>query len=107
MMELNPKVMKIKLLSAELIGVNAFSIFPNPILSGRDPLYLMMSLTESTPVTIEITDISGKLIFSDTKTMESSSQIMVLPPGYLLHQGIYMVYLQTNLKMYVYKLVVE
>jgi len=94
-------------LSAELIGVNAFSIFPNPILSGRDPLYLMMSLTESTPVTIEITDISGKLIFSDTKTMESSSQIMVLPPGYLLHQGIYMVYLQTNLKMYVYKLVVE
>ena len=94
-------------LSAQLSGGDTFSIFPNPISGIKDALYLMTGLTESTDLTIRITDISGKLILSDTQTIESGRQILLLPAGHLLHQGIYMVYVQTDLKMYVYKLVVE
>jgi|GEM_PF-2400328 len=84
-----------------------FKIFPNPVSGSSRDINLIASLPEETELNIRITDVSGKIIFSQDGLLISENGSVVLSPNLKFAQGLYLVSVFTDQQMYVLKLIVE
>ncbi len=85
---------------------NALSVFPNP---GNGVFTLEYHSAESLDdeVVIELTDVTGRLILSEQKTLENGEMLFTNEAYGILHSGVYLVRVAENNHISVQKLIVE
>jgi hypothetical protein len=86
-----------------IIDERGFSLFPNP---ASDITNLVYKLQQEEQVQVQLSDISGKILWSrDVKA--SAGQGLVRIPVWQLTQGMYMVHFKTNTINKTFKLIRE
>lgn len=80
---------------------SGLNIFPNPALSG--PFVIQLNEGEATPVRIEIRDLQGKLIFSETKETDHTG-VLACPIDLQMSSGYYFVSAVTPKQKYTTRL---
>jgi hypothetical protein len=75
------------------LGLQHVSVYPNPF---QDRFNLQMNLTESLPVAITLTDLSGKVLYQMNETLSAGPQILEIIPERELTDGIYILSVQTE-----------
>ncbi len=93
------------ILEREQAGLDAIRLFPNPVREGS-PLTLMLpaSIVSTGSLQLQITELSGRVLFSKTLSQGSSGQVAL---GNKLRSGVYILTVRQGMKLTTKKIVVQ
>jgi serine protease AprX len=74
-------------------GINVFSLYPNPFINS---ITITCNSNQKQLVQISLIDISGRVVFSENKLLESNSNTITIKPETQLAKGLYVLKLVSN-----------